>query len=450
LPAAKAPPPPLAAPVARPPAVPVAVPVAAVVDAPPPALAFSHPDLSLGPRRTRGGLKGVLTPVLIFAAGGAVLIGLVVAGLLWLRSSAPPAPTGDVLTADDAKLYSEGGNFRLTPPPAAWRTDHGLQRDLRVNLAMHRGGPSNTLAVFFRDYEKPDAKGRLPSDAELIDEAVTKLRAMIADLEYEPKPREPGVTLGGQPALRMEFQGEDREHVIVNGEVWMLAYRGWGYWFFTWGPLDDHDRVAPEWAVLRDGFALENQREGWKERPKPTKTALGKGLPYRLEYSEDVWTRVKDGDKASYDARADWVLTGSDPKDKDIKSAGLKATVQALALDKADDLKAADKAARDHVLELMKEKQSSGTEYNYPNATMDVVTDKSLLHNADNDCDVGAFRGHVVKLEVKQTPELKRYVVLAVVKMDDGVLAVVCDCAWDRRDFWEQEFTPLLDKLKKK
>jgi len=451
LPAVKRPPPlPPAGPaVARAPAVPIAVPVAAVVDAPPSVLAFSEPNLHLTPRRPRGGVWHVLGPVLVAAAVGAFIIASVVGGLLWLRSAPPPAPTGDAgFTAEDAKMYSEAGNFRLTPPPAAWKIDHGLQNALRVNLAMHRDRPNNTLAVFFRDSEKPDSKGRLPSDAELIDEAVGKLRVALTALEYEPKPRDPAVTLGGQPALRMEFQGEDREHVLVNGEVLMLAYRGWGYWFFTWGPLDEHDQIVPEWKLLREGFALESQREGWKERPKPTTAAVGKALPYRLEFADDVWTKVKDAEKADYDARADLVLIGHDPKDKDIQSAGQRATVQALALDKADDLKAADKAARDYLLEKMKEKQKEGMEYNYPNTTIEVTSDKSLGHNADNDCDVGGFRGHVAKLEVKNTPDRKLYVVLAVVRMDDGVLAVVCECAWDRRDFWEQEFTPLLDKLK--
>jgi hypothetical protein len=444
--------PPAAPAVARAPAVPIAVPVAAVVDAPPSVLAFSQPDLRLTPRRPPGGAWGVLRPVLIVTAVGVVVIGIVVGGLLWLRSTSPSAPPGDAgLTADDAKMYSDAGNFRLTPPPAAWKTDRDLQSALRVNLAMHRDRPSNTLAVFFRDYEKSDSKGRLPSDAELIDEAVGKLRiALPAGLEYDPKPRDPAVTLGGQPALRMEFQGEDRQHVLVNGEVLMLAYRGWGYWFFTWGPLDERDQIVPEWKLLRDDFALENQREGWKERPRPTTAAVGKALPYRLDFADDVWTKMKDAEKPDYDARADLVLIGHDPKDKDVQSAGQKATVQVLALDKADDLKAADKAARDYLLEKMKEKQKEGMEYNYPNTTIEVTSDKSLGHNADNDCDVGAFRGHIAKLEVKNSPDRKQYVVLAVVRMDDGVLAVVCECAWDRRDFWEQEFTPLLDKLKKK
>ena len=78
-------------------------------------------------------------------------------------------------------------------------------------------------------------------------------------------------------------------------------------------------------------------------------------------------------------------------------------------------------------------------------ATMEVVTDKSLP-NAANDADVGGFRGHVTKFDVKKSADQQKYVVLAVVRQDEGVLAVVCECAWGRRDYWEQEFTPLLAK----
>ena len=49
---------------------------------------------------------------------------------------------------------------------------------------------------------------------------------------------------------------------------------------------------------------------------------------------------------------------------------------------------------------------------------------------------------------MKKSAEQQKYVVLAVVRQNDDVLAVVCECAWERRDYWEQEFTPLLAKLR--
>ena len=117
-----------------------------------------------------------------------------------------------------------------------------------------------------------------------------------------------------------------------------------------------------------------------------------------------------------------------------------------LALGKAADLPAAVKLARDYLLEMEKEK-TADDQYTYAGATMEVVTDKSIP-NADADVKVGSFQGHVVKFEVKKTADLEKYVVLAVVRQEGGVLAVACECAWDRREYWDQEFTPLLDKLR--
>ena len=148
-----------------------------------------------------------------------------------------------------------------------------------------------------------------------------------------------------------------------------------------------------------------------------------------------------------YDPRADAVLMGYDPKDKEAHRGDLVAVVQVLGLDKTADLDSAVKEARAYLSEMEKEKQAGADQYNFPGATMEVVTDKGLP-NADNNADVGGFRGHITKFDVKKSADQQKYVVLAVVRQDEGVLAVVCECAWGRRDYWEQEFTPLLAKLR--
>jgi hypothetical protein len=426
--------PPAVAPVVR-----LAVPVAAsVTDAPPSALAFnSKPDVVLAPPRRGGGPPvWVIALALLFAVGLAA--GAVVAVNALLAHVDPNAG----LPPDDVKVNAEQGNFTLTPPGPPWQVDRDVQLALPANVAMSRRGPSDTFAVFYRDY-----KDRLPRDAELLDEALTKLRARFSDLEYERKTGDPDAKLGGQPALLVEFQGEDRDNVTVNGQVLILAYRGWGYWFYTWGPLGQHDQVLPEWAELRKGFVLGSLREGWSEKPPKTRTARGKALPYKLEYIESVWEEIKPEDAAAYDKQADLVLLGHDPRDKEVQSAGQRATVQVLALDKAADLDAAVKLARDYLLEKEKDRQANGGDYNYPETTIDVAKDPNL-HDADNDADLGGFRGRVQKLYVKNTESRVRYVVLGVVRTDEGVLAVVCECSWGRRDFWEQEFAPLLQKLR--
>jgi hypothetical protein len=295
------------------------------------------------------------------------------------------------------------------------------------------------MTLMYRDFQT-----RQPRDAELIDETLNRVRGYLANVEYEVKPKDDKAKLGGQDAVRLEFQGEDPQHVLVDGECLAMTYRGVGYWLFTWAPADDALALAKEWDALRHGFTLGDQREGWKPVPPKTLTVQGDRLPYKLEYVESVWQKQeRDG----YDPRADAVLLGYDPKDKDARQGGLAATVQVLALEKTADLDAAVKEAKDAVLEIEKEKEASTDNYAFPGATLNVVDDKNLP-NADNNADVGAFHGHISKFEAKKSADHSRYAVLAVVRLDEGVLVVVCECAWARRDYWEQEFTPLLAKLR--
>ncbi len=428
-----APPPPLAAPVA-----PMAAPLAGAPAAAP-TLAFGSPsDVLLKAPRRRRGLPGWLTAALIVVPVFGAVAGLVLwatyAGFsLWSL----PTP-GTALSDAQAKGFIQQGNFRINPPGPPWKQDTALQVQMHVDLAYRRTGPSSCMALAFKDYQT-----RLPRDAELIDDALGKINLFLTNVEYEQKPKGEQ-KLGGRPALALEFTGEDPEHVLVEGECLTTAYRGFGYWFFTWGPQDDHDNLTAEWADLRQGFAMGKLREGWSEAPPKTLTLVGNKLPYQLDYVEDVWRKQElDG----YDRRADAVLMGYDPKDKDARRGDLTAVVQVLGLEKAKDLGEAVKEARAYLLEMEKEKQADADQYNFPGATMEVVADKSLP-NADNDADVGAFRGHITKFDVKKSADQQKYVVLAVVRQEADVLAVVCECAWERRNYWEQEFTPLLAKLR--
>jgi hypothetical protein len=412
-----------------------------VTDAPPAssALAFnSKPDVLLTPPRRRRGLPGwliaTLLVVLVFGGTAALVLGAIINGVHW-----GSAADAGGLTPQDRQAFIHNGNFRITPPGKPWRQDTTLQSAMNVSLAYRRSGPSSAMALMYRDYQT-----RLPRDAELIDEALNRLRGYLSNVEYEVKPKDDKAKLGGQPAVLLEFQGEDPQNVETAGECLTTAQRGVAYWLFTWAPVDDGPAMAGEWESLRKGFALGDQREGWKEVPPKTLTVQGNKAPYKLDYVEGLWEKQElDG----YDPRADAVLLGYDPKDKDARRGENAALVQVLALEKAADLPAAVKEAKDAALDIEKEKQTGPEQYNFPGAVLNLAADKSLP-NVDNDADVGGFRGHLMKFEAKKSADHSKYVVLAVVRQDDGVLAVVCECAWGRRDYWEQEFAALLSKLR--
>ena len=167
--------------------------------------------------------------------------------------------------------------------------------------------------------------------------------------------------------------------------------------------MDDQERLAGEWATFRDNLAswATSAKVGPRLRAS-TFSVKGAKLPYRLDYAKGLWEKQPlDG----YDKRADVVLLGYDPKDKEARRGEYAALVQMLALDKAPDLEAAPKEARDYLLEMEKEKQDgAGEKYNFPEATMEVVNEKSL-QNMDVVTNIGGFRGHLFKLEVKKSAE---------------------------------------------
>ncbi len=406
--------------------VPVAAPVAPA--GPPTDLVFEDTAAVARPRRRRrAGTRWVWTLLAVLLAVG-VAAGGAASALLWLYKQQGAGAGGE------EAVNAEYANFQFTPPGPDWKPDSDVRIKLRANLALKRSNPSDAVAIFYRDY-----KTRLPSDAELVDEALAHLRGYLQGVEWELKPKDAAAQLGGQPALELEFEGEDPWRVRVNGLCRMLAYRGYGYWFFTWGPAEEKDLIAPEWDGLRQRFALLNNREGWAERPRETRRAQGSKVHYELRYATGVWKKVKPDD---YDPAADLVLTGREPEPVGGRMhAGKTALLQVLLLEKAPDLKAASAAALAHLRK--RQQQEAGD--SGAKVSVEPTSDKG---GGERDADLGEVRGHVSRLHVQVEDSLERYVLLGVVNRPEGVLVLTFQCDWPRRDFWEQEFRALLETFR--
>jgi hypothetical protein len=68
----------------------------------------------------------------------------------------------------------------------------------------------------------------------------------------------------------------------------------------------------------------------------------------------------------------------------------------------------------------------------------------------DRKAEVGNREGQVIQLQVKNGETRQRYVLAAVIVVPDNTLAIVCECDWRRRDYWQQEFLALLEKFQVK
>lgn len=408
------------------PAVPVAAPVEAVET--PAALNFnSTPDVVVPRTRRPPPKSGRWRLAALLAILGVVILGLGVA--VWVVLWAKHFQRMEQVSDDPIHAASQF-NFRFAPPGKPWKRDTNIELKLHVNLGMRSSERNNCMGLYFKDY-----KTRLPGEPEMVDEALGKLRLYFQGLEWEKKSPEDKPRLGGRDAVVIEFQGEDADHVQMNGECWMTAFRGFGYWFFTWGPLNDKELVSPDWDMLREQFAVLDGRKGWSEKPRESEKVRGEKVKYQLSYVKGLWTQQPARD---YDPLADVVLRGDEPDPERKKHASKAATLQVLILPKAPDLKAAATAAREYVEKRQKEL--------YAKIDMQVLKDKNGAA-LDRPADIGDQHGQLTKLQV-QVDEAEHFMVLAVVNRPEGVLVLLGDCLWERRDFWDQELMQVIKTLK--
>jgi hypothetical protein len=328
-------------------------------------------------------------------------------------------------------------NCQFQVPQGDWKVDRQVQFQLHANLGMTRHSPRNHFALFWKDY-----KTRMPTEGELLDEALYRLREdgfLGKGVEWERKPGSEFARLGGQPAILLEFAGTDPEQVPVDGECVILAHRGYGYWFFTWGPEAQRDELLPEWQKVRQGFSLLDGREGWKAKPRDKEVVQGTKAPYQLAFPTDLW-KTKSAEE--YDPMADRVLEAFELDKESKPHAGKSALLKVLVLPKAADLKSAVAAAREHLVKRLEEEGQG-------KVTLIPVKEKGGVE-ADRDADIGALRGRLVKLQVQaeDSSSFERFFQLGVVLRPDGVLVLLGDCHWERRTFWEPEFKHLFDSLK--
>jgi hypothetical protein len=301
--AVKKPAPPKTPPPPSKPAVPIAQPVAE--QQPPASFDFDSAAEREAPRSRRMARRGgKRIGGWVFAVVAGILgPALIVWGSMWivyiLKKERPQEDTGPTTSAFNA---------RFSWPGKPWTRDKDIQRRFQVQIGMKSAEHNNSMALLFRDY-----KDRLPSDAEMLDEAAAKLRAYFKGLEWEllPKDRQgrtdlksvPQARLAGHSAQVVQFQGDTTEQVTVNGECYMLAFRGYGYWFFTWAPLGelekDGEAIRGEWGRLRNDLSLLDERLGWKEKPREVVILTGKKATYRLSALKGLWTRETSEDEDS-------------------------------------------------------------------------------------------------------------------------------------------------------
>jgi hypothetical protein len=109
--------------------------------------------------------------------------------------------------------------------------------------------------------------------------------------------------------------------------------------------------------------------------------------------------------------------------------------------EKKGDVKEAMKTARDSLDSMVKNENE-----NYKVAlAVEVTAGQSEVGALD---DIGNRRGRLVDLKRSFNDEIQRYILLAVVNEPDIVYGIRCDCSWESRQIWRQDFIEVMRGMK--
>jgi hypothetical protein len=373
----------------------------------------------------------ILISIFFVIAAGSIVTFLIFRDHLLGNRDHSQTEGGDSYTGPIRNLKnSDEKVFKILAPKNVWQLDANLRAGLKAVLALRRSDATDAwLAVGAKDYGT-----RKPRDAELVKEGKEHLENYFGET-LELAEKTDTSELAGQTAQRLDFKAQIKQ-VFWWGECYMFTKNGIGYWFIMAAPtLDDARQELAELQKDNRGFVLTDERRGWREQPPKMETFKGSKFPLYVSAPEGVWEKFKAEDQ---DERGELFLFGRYLKEKDNRK---NASVLILALDKKASLKESLKDARAHFESKKKEEDA--------NYQTEPIAEKSEDGISSM---IGDRPGRILDLRLQLGNEPKRYILLAVADGGDQHFAIRCDCTWESRQIWRQDFLDLLRtfQLKKK
>jgi hypothetical protein len=347
------------------------------------------------------------------------------------RATEKKPPPGRVIDGYLRSAAKEEKVVRLTLTDKSWEHETNLRKGFDAVLALQRKDTKTWLGIAVKDYGNSR-----PRDAELIAAAKERLEDVF-DNSLELGDATQKVELAGQPAQRIVFKGK-LESAFRHGQCYMFSQRGLGYWLYVIAPTADAARKEVAELQEANALALVDERVAWREQPVKLETFAANKLPVTLQAPEGVWEKFPPFEE---DDRTDLYLAGKYKQEKDNRK---NAFAVVLALDKEADTKEALKAARDFVEKKRKEENKDAT---LALAGGDAIPEQGELGTI---AKFANRQGRMVELRVQDKERPLRYLMLAVIVEPDRTIAVVCECSWESRLIWREDFRDLLATLRVK
>jgi hypothetical protein len=387
------------------------------------------------PRLMRTPQGGGWRTGLILGVSLVLVIGFAVGGVLVTmsthQSEEESAKTDANVLTITGNLFNKKGDkeraFRLLLPRHVWQGDEELKLALKAVVALRRTGPDAWLAVAAEDFG-----ARMPREAELLKGGIKRLENYFREnLQMDEHPA--SAELAGRPAQVLRFRGMANE-VQWEGECYLLARHGLGYWFFLAGApsMETAHAVLAELQEKGKGLHLDDERQGWTELPPAPQHYSGAN--FTLAASKEVWQSFPNA--SDEDPNAQVLLRGWDVEDKkdNLKSA----SILVLVLKKVTpDLKAAMKEARAY---LEDSKKQEGRFRFTP-----LAAKKGEAPPADGTPrKIGNQPGQVLELQMLSDETPVKYVLLGVVRTPERLYVFQCEAHWAYHQAWRQDFLDVL------
>jgi len=387
--------------------------------------------------RPKRGFNWVRALIVLFVLGFAGCVVIVVGVLIFMGFGLNFTKDGGGPSTDvRGNIYvgqiraSKSGNekiYKLALLKEEWEVDRDVASRFDAHAAWKHKQYDFWFAVVVQDF------GVLkPRDAEMLRIGIDKLETFYGDALEMGKKAEPA-KIKDLPAQKIQFKGQIKAANWL-GECYMFFNNGIAYWLYI---------ASPDWNTVeffadelpKKNFFIESERRGWREQPPPMETYASGNAKLTVNVLKGVWEKLPNA--KDVDENGTLYLSGKYLREKDNRK---NASMLVITLKKEDDLKATMKAAREYLDAKVKNDNE-----NYKIALAAEVSAGQTDGGAQE--NIGNRPGRLVDLKRQFNDEVQRYYLLAVVNEADSSYAILCDCTWDSRQIWRQDFLDVIRSM---
>ena len=387
------------------------------------------------PRPKRGGSIG---PTIMAIGGVLLVLGVIAAVVIISMMMRRGITQSDTVTTGE--ISDRDKNFAFKLPGGSWERDAETQSAMNVTvIALHRTEAPEAWVAF----SVSDFKDRSPMQHELRDKMNDHLQRTFDNLPAE-LPLEPATWGQHKNALKCQFRGTRKNSdTVCVGECYMLAYKGIGYWAYTWAAERDYDAVHDELQRVREMFRTMNERDKWTDRVGNKVTYPRRGnqkYRYQLSNYEKIWNEPPGLVPTDEDPKADSLLK-AELRNRNKQDRPPAATLVVMAIDDGGDPMT---AAGTYV----KKRHSPDPEVFGPTQITELTGEPA------GDPPIGEEATAIAPVRLKVSPgganaskSAEKLVVYAAIRSDNKVIIAEANCPWTQREIWERRLNQLVGSL---